>query len=227
MKLIYVLKGNGIIHQIGYKNSNNTKGILMSQWIITPDKYLNTDELISLRKAAAESAIIARSKGNQTAVRNQLIIELAIGTGLRVSELTNMQIQDLHLGKGQNSLVVRNGKGGKDRVVAFNTMLKNLISEYLEYRVNQSQYLFHSERGEQMTRFGIGRIFKTIAKLAGISEHHSIHSLRHTYATNLYKASNYNLRLVQKQLGHSSITTTSVYSDVISKDLDDALEKLD
>ncbi|MBT3802089.1 MAG: tyrosine-type recombinase/integrase [Bacteroidetes bacterium] len=199
----------------------------MSQWIITPDKYLNTDELISLRKAAAESAIIARSKGNQTAVRNQLIIELAIGTGLRVSELTNMQIQDLHLGKGQNSLVVRNGKGGKDRVVAFNTMLKNLISEYLEYRVNQSQYLFHSERGEQMTRFGIGRIFKTIAKLAGISEHHSIHSLRHTYATNLYKASNYNLRLVQKQLGHSSITTTSVYSDVISKDLDDALEKLD
>jgi integrase/recombinase XerD len=77
-----------------------------------------------------------------------------------------------------------------------------------------------------MTRFGIGRVFKKLAKLSGISNHHSIHSLRHTYATNLYKASEYNLRLVQKQLGHSSITTTSVYSDVISKDLDAALEKL-
>jgi integrase/recombinase XerD len=79
-----------------------------------------------------------------------------------------------------------------------------------------------------MTRFGIGRVFKTIAEKTGIvAQHHSIHSLRHTYATNLYKASGYNLRLVQKQLGHSSITTTSVYSDVINKDLDEALENMD
>ncbi len=78
-----------------------------------------------------------------------------------------------------------------------------------------------------MTRFGIGTVFKTIAKAAGIDSHHSIHSCRHTYATNLYKASGYNLRMVQKQLGHSSITTTSVYSDVINKDLDQALENMD
>ena len=126
----------------------------------------------------------------------------------------------------QNSLIVRNGKGGKDRIVSFNSTLKKLISDYLDYRSSKSPYLFHSERAEQMTRFGIGRVFKKLAKLSGISNHHSIHSLRHTYATNLYKASEYNLRLVQKQLGHSSITTTSVYSDVISKDLDIALEKL-
>ena len=199
----------------------------MSKWIITPEKYLNEEEVRALRKVASDQAIIARGKGNQTAVRNQLIIELALGTGLRVSELANLKVDDLHLGKGQNSLIVRNGKGGKDRVVAFSSVLKKLISDYLEYRISQSPHLFHSERGEQMTRFGIGRVFKTIAKIAGIAEHHSIHSLRHTYATNLYKASGYNLRLVQKQLGHSSITTTSVYSDVISKDLEDALEKLD
>ena len=199
----------------------------MSKWIITPEKYLNEEEVKALRKAASEQAIIAKSKGNQTAVRNRLIIELALGTGLRVSEMANLNVGDLHLGKGQNSLVVREGKGGKDRVVAFSSSLKNLISDYLEYRISHSPYLFHSERGEQMTRFGIGRVFKTIAGMAGIAAHHSIHSLRHTYATNLYKASGYNLRLVQKQLGHSSITTTSVYSDVINQDLTDALENMD
>ena len=199
----------------------------MSKWIITPEKYLNEEEVKVLRKVSSDLAIIARSKGNQTAVRNHLIIELALGTGLRVSEMTNLKVSDVHLGKGQNSLIVRNGKGGKDRVVAFSSALKNQISDYLDYRMSQSPYLFHSERGEQMTRFGIGRVFKNIAKIAGIAEYHSIHSLRHTYATNMYKASDYNLRLVQKQLGHSSITTTSVYSDVISKDLEDALEKLD
>ncbi|MBT3635021.1 MAG: phage integrase family protein [Candidatus Marinimicrobia bacterium] len=200
----------------------------MSQWIITPDKYLNCEEEKAIRKTALDLAIIARSRGNQIDVRNHLIIEVALGTGLRVSELSNLKIEDLHLGKGQNTLIVRNGKGGKDRVIGFNSKLKSLILDYLDYRVSCSQYLFHSERGEKMTRFGIGRVFKTIAeKTDVVAPHHSIHSLRHTYATNLYKASGYNLRLVQKQLGHSSIMTTSVYSDVINKDLDEALENMD
>ncbi len=199
----------------------------MSQWIITPEKYLKEEEVKALRKTASDMAIIARSKGNQNAVRNQLILEVALGTGLRVSELADLKIHNLHLGKGQNSLVVRNGKGGKDRIVAFNSKLKVLIQDYLDYRKSESPYLFHSERGDKITRFGIGTVFKTIANTAGIDSHHSIHSCRHTYATNLYKASGYNLRMVQKQLGHSSITTTSVYSDVINQDLEDALENMD
>ncbi len=199
----------------------------MSQWIITPEKYLNDEEVKTLRKVASDRAIIARSRGNQSAVRNRLIIELALGTGLRVSEMANLKVGDLHLGKGQNSLVVRNGKGGKDRIVSFNSRLKVLIEDYLDYRISDSLYLFHSERGEKMTRFGIRTVFKTIANSAGIDSHHSIHSCRHTYATNLYKVSGYNLLMVQKQLGHSSITTTSVYSDVINKDLDQALENMD
>ncbi len=199
----------------------------MSQWIITPEKYLKDEEVKALRKTASDMAIIARSKGNQNAVRNQLIIEVALGTGLRVSELADLKIHNLHLGKGQNSLIVRNGKGGKDRIVAFNSKLKILIQDYLDYRKSESPYLFHSERGDKMTRFGIGTVFKAIANSAGIDSHHSIHSCRHTYATNLYKVSGYNLRMVQKQLGHSSITTTSVYSDVINQDLEDAIENMD
>jgi|TARA_B100000315_G_C14331846_1_gene475599 site-specific recombinase XerD len=199
----------------------------MSQWIITPDKFLTDEESKRLRKICEEVAIIAKSKGNQIAIRDRLIIEIALGTGLRVSEMANLKVEDIYFRKGQNSLTVRDGKGSKDRVVAFNNRLKSLIQEYLDYRISKSPYLFYSERGEKMGRFGISKVFKKVAREADLSTHHSIHTLRHTYATNLYKASDYNLRLVQKQLGHSSITTTTVYSDVLSKDLEDAVENLE
>ena len=199
----------------------------MSQWIITPDKFLTDEESKRLRKICEEVAIIAKSKGNQIAIRDRLIIEIALGTGLRVSEMANLKVEDIYFRKGQNLLTVRDGKGSKDRVVAFNNRLKSLIQEYLDYRISKSPYLFYSERGEKMGRFGISKVFKKVAREADLSTHHSIHPLRHTYATNLYKASDYNLRLVQKQLGHSSITTTTVYSDVLSKDLEDAVENLE
>ncbi len=196
-------------------------------WVISPDKFLSTDEVKNLRKTCQEAALIARSKGVQAPVRDALIIELALGTGLRVSELANLKVDDLYLKKGQNSLYVRNGKGGKDRVVQFSSTIKDLIQDYLQYRQSKSAYLFPSERGPQMTRFGIGQVFKKWGKRAGLAPHYSIHCLRHTYATNLYKASVYNLRLVQQQLGHSSISTTSVYSVVMSEDLEKALEELE
>ena len=199
----------------------------MSQWIVTPDKFLTDEESKKLRRMCEEAAIIAKSKGNQMAVRNRLIIEMALGTGLRVSELANLKIDDIHIRKGQYSLTVNNGKGGKHRVVGFNNKLKTLIQEYLDYKSSNSPYLFPSERGEKMTRYGIGRVFKTMASKVCLDSKHSIHTLRHTYATNLYKASGYNLRMVQKQLGHSSITTTTVYSDVLNQDLTDALENLE
>ena len=200
----------------------------MSNWIISPDKYLTDDEVKQLRNTLSDAATLAKARGSQIAVRDQLIIELALGTGLRVSELANLKVEGgLYVKKGQNALHVRNGKGGKDRVVQFSSKLKKLILDYLEYRKSESEFLFPSKRGDQMTRFGISQVFKQWAQRAGLPAHYSIHSLRHTYATNLYKASGYNLRLVQQQLGHSSVSTTSVYSAVVSKDLDDALERLD
>jgi len=199
----------------------------MPQWTITPDKYLTAKEVKRLRKTCLEYALIAKSKGNQAPVRDATIIELALGTGLRVSELANLKVEHLFLKKGQNSLLVNNGKGGKDRVVVFNAKLKNQIVEYLDYRMSNSPYLFPSERGEQMTTSAIQKVFKKLAKKAGLPSRYSIHSARHTHATELYKASGYNLRLVQQQLGHSSPTITSVYSAVLNKDLEKAVENLD
>ena len=83
----------------------------MSKWIVTPDKYLTEEEVKKLRKVCEETSIIAKSKGNQIAIRNRLIIEVALGTGLRVSELANLKVEDIHFRKGYNSLTVWNGKG--------------------------------------------------------------------------------------------------------------------
>jgi site-specific recombinase XerD len=199
----------------------------MPNWIISPEKYLTPDETKQLRKTCQNAALAAKTKGVQAPVRDALIVELALGTGLRVSELSNLRLEDLYLKKGQSSLFVRNGKGGKDRVVQFSAKLKGQIAEYLEYRQSGSEYLFPSKHSDQITASGIQQVFKKCASKAGLASHYSIHSLRHTYAVRLYKASSYNLRLVQKQLGHSSVSTTQVYADVLNVDVDQAMVNLD
>jgi len=199
----------------------------MPQWIITPDKYLAAHEVNKLKRTCHELELVARSRGNQILVRDANLIILALGTGLRVSELSNLKIDHLYIGKGQSSIIVKNGKGAKDRIVTISAKLKTRIQKYLEYRKWNSPYLFASKRSDQMTRSAIQKVFKKIAAYAGLAPHHSIHSLRHTYATMLYKSSGYNLRLVQKQLGHANINTTTVYSDVMSDDLEKAVEYLD
>ena len=207
--------------------SKTIKEDLSMNWILTPDKFLTPEETKQLRKTCQEGATIAKTKGIQAPVRDALIIELALGSGLRVSEMANLKVEDLYLKRGQSSIHVKDGKGGKDRVVDIGANLKKHIAEFLDYRAINSPYLFPSERGERMTRSGIQQVFKKWAKRARISAHYSIHSLRHTYATNLYKASGYNLRLVQKQLGHSSPTVTQVYADVMDTDVEEALRNLE
>ncbi len=199
----------------------------MGTWTLTPGKFLAPDEVRLLRKTLSDAATLAKARGVQCAVRDRLIIELALGTGLRVSELSNLKVEDLFLKKGQNSLHVRNGKGGKARIVQFSPGLKNLIRDYLDYRKTDSDYLFPSQRSSYMTPSGLQQVFKRWAAKAGLPKRYSIHCLRHSYATMLHKASGYNLRLVQKQLGHSSISTTQVYADVLDEDVTKALANLD
>ena len=192
-------------------------------WLISKHKRKSNE----YKNTCGENSIIAKSEGNHAPVSDALIVELALGTGLRVSELANLRLEHLYLKKGQNSLLVKRGKGNKDRIVVYNANLKNQILEYLEYRTSNSSYVFASERGDKMTTSAIQKVFKKLSQKANLPSRYSIHSLRHTYATELYKASGYNLRLVQQQLGHSSPTITSVYSAVLDKDLENAVENLE
>ncbi|MBT4716063.1 MAG: tyrosine-type recombinase/integrase [Candidatus Marinimicrobia bacterium] len=198
---------------------------MSSQWIMSFEKLMSEDEVKALRKTLEAAVIIAKSKAHQGPVRDQCIIELALGTGLRVSEIAALKLEDIDLKRGGNSLVVRHGKGDKLRQVKFSSSLKTTIQEYLDYRASDSEYLFPSQRQDHMFPTAIQKVFKKWAGRAGLPSRFSIHSCRHFYATALLKVSK-NLRLTQVQLGHSNPQTTTVYAQALEEEITEAVEKL-
>jgi len=199
----------------------------MPNWIITPDKYLSDEEVNKLIRICSNAAEHAANKDQWIAVRDWMIIDLALNTGLRVQELCDLKVGDLHIEYGESALTVQSGKGGKKRLVKFGKKTKAHLKKYLSERHSKSEYLFYSSRGDKLQRSAIQKLFKNWAKKAGLSSNYSIHSLRHTHATRLYKASGNNLRMVQKQLGHANIQTTTVYSDVADEDVENALDNME
>ena len=172
-------------------------------------------------------------KGNKVAVRDYFIIHLALSTGLRVMEIAQLKCGDIFVGDNISSLIVRRGKGGKKRLVWFNGSFRRHYNNYILWKQSTGEptgtsdpLILSSNTGGHMTTRAIEKAFKRAAARADLSSHFSIHCLRHTYACHLYKAGGYNLRLVQKQLGHSNSKTTEVYADVMNADMHKALERL-
>ena len=196
-----------------------------SKWILTFDKFISEDEVKALRKTLEAAVIIAKSKAHQGPVRDACIIELALGTGLRVSEISALRRDEIDLKRGGNSLLVSHGKGNRLREVRFSSSLKTLIQDYLDYRDSDSPYLFPSVRQEFMTSTAIQKVFKKWAKRSGLPARYSIHSCRHYYSSALLRVSK-NLRLVQQQLGHSNPQTTTVYAFALDEEIMEAVEKL-
>ena len=202
-------------------------------WVLEPSKFLTKEEAKKLLETARDRAEVVFAKRRKIPVRDYLIVDLALSTGLRVMEIAQLDCGDVFIRDGISSLLVRNGKCGKRRLVRFGESLKDHLNEYILWKQNvgeptgPSDPLFlSSNTGCHLTTRAIQKAFKRTAVEAGLSAHYSIHCLRHTYACQLYRASNYNLRLVQKQLGHSSIRTTEVYADVMKPDIQDALRRL-
>jgi site-specific recombinase XerD len=202
-------------------------------WVIGPEKFLSQQQVIDLLRTAAKRAAQAMIKGNKVAVRDYFVIHLALSTGLRVMEIAQLKCGDIFVGDNISSLIVRRGKGGKKRLVWFNGSFKRHYNNYILWKQNIGEpagtsdpLILSSNTGNHMTTRAIEKAFKRTAARAGLPLHFSIHCLRHTYACHLYKASSYNLRLVQKQLGHSSSKTTEIYADVMNPDLNRSLERL-
>lgn len=152
-----------------------------------------------------------------------MIIDLGLQAGLRVGEISNLKSYDLFIEKGHSHIHVRLGKGNKSRLVTIGESLRKHLRQYSKERKSKSPYVFTSERSGKMTASAIQKVIKKAMNIAGISPHYSVHSLRHTYATLLYKSSGNNLRLVPQQLGHSSVQTTTVYANVMSEDVEKAV----
>jgi len=147
--------------------------------------------------------------------RNLAIIETLYSTGLRVSELINLQISDIDI---NNKFLKITGKGNKTRIVPISDLMLKYISFYIENMRNfltiskqYQNYLFLNRRARPLTRVMIFTIVKQIAEIAGITKSISPHTFRHSFATHLVEGGA-DLRVVQEMLGHSSILTTEIYT---------------
>jgi site-specific recombinase XerD len=123
-------------------------------------------------------------------------------------------------------LSIIDGKGGKDRVLWVSPALRGLIGRWLEVRP-ESTWLFPSRTGSQVHRQSVHRTIQNYAEKAGIPNADEVgpHTLRHTFATRLYRETK-NIRLVQKALGHSDLSTTMIYTHIVDEELADAMQAL-
>ncbi len=204
-----------------------------NDWVLEPGKYLAKEEVTRLLAAAKDRIELASARRGRVTIRDFFIMDLGLSTGLRVMEIAALKCGDLFLEHSVPFLLVRNGKGGKRRAVYFNSQFKRHCGEYLAWKENSGEptgiddpLLRSDASGGHLTTRAIQKAFKRCAKQAGLSLSRSIHCLRHTYACFLLKASNWNIRLVQKQLGHAKIATTQVYADVMLPDTRKAVDRL-
>lgn len=147
--------------------------------------------------------------------RNRAIIETMYGCGLRVSELVNMRLTDIHRNEGFVSVT---GKGNKQRLVPIGSVTLKEIDNYMAYRsvmpvITDQNILFLNRRGKKLTRVMVFKIVKDAAAAAGVTKTISPHTLRHSFATHLVEGGA-DLRAVQEMLGHESITTTEIYTHI-------------
>ena len=198
-------------------------------WSVNETKYLDLGRVGKLGKSCRQAKDRAIKENKTVPVRDWFMVELGLFTGLRVEEMVNLKASDLHLKEIHSSLTVKKGKGDKPRTVYLPETFKKECFFYLAWKektIPKSDYLFTNGSGRQLTKRALQKSFKRCLGLAGLETRYSIHCLRHTYGSFLYKSSNHNLRMVQEQLGHSSIRTTQVYAGLMSEDVKKAIDKI-
>ena len=153
-------------------------------------------------------------------IRNRLIIELLYATGLRVSELSNLKIADFNF-KTKEIRVI--GKGSKERIVFFGEYANEVLLLYLKearpkLSKESNEYLLLNKNGTKLSTRGIELVIEKVIKELSIKHHISPHTLRHTFATDLLN-NGADLKSVQELLGHSSLSTTQIYTHLTNERL--------
>ena len=182
-------------------------------------------EVLTLDEIDAMIAQIDMSKAEGH--RNRAIIEMLYGSGLRVSELTELKLSNIYRKEGYMRII---GKGNKQRLVPISPEADKQLGYWLEDRAKLDikpeavDIAFLNHYGRQLTRAMIFTIVKQLAKAAEIRKTISPHTLRHSFATHLLQ-NGADLRIIQQLLGHESIVTTEIYTHVDIHDLRDAILK--
>lgn len=164
-----------------------------------------------------DALIAAPDRSKPQGIRDVAMLELLYASGMRISELTELDLEDIHLTMG---FVRVFGKGGKERIVPLGRGAMNAVSKYLErarYELQGSypktNALFINQRGKRLTRQGCWKLIKQHAQKANIQKELTPHVLRHSFATHLIE-NGADLRAVQEMLGHADISTTQIYTHV-------------
>jgi integrase/recombinase XerD len=186
----------------------------------TIPRVLSEEDVEQLLQAPPDDTLLG--------VRDRAMLQTLYATGLRVSELINLEITGLRLDEGY---LIAFGKRGKERPVPLGTEANDAVRTYLGATRDiilgrhSSPHVFVTERGKPMTRQGFWKLLKGHALRAGISTRFSPHTLRHSFATHLL-AHGADLRSVQIMLGHVDLTTTQIYTHVTKERLRELYDRL-
>jgi integrase/recombinase XerD len=187
-------------------------------------KALSRDEVESLLHAVPEGPATASPLARAALVRDRAMLELLYAAGLRISELTALDVDDVDLDETRTVRCV--GKGSKERVVPIGAVAVAALTAYLTQarpelakRGGGGEHgLLINQRGKRLTRQGCWKLLKRYAARANLAGRVSPHTLRHSFATHLLDGGA-EIRAVQELLGHASISTTQVYTLVSQEDL--------
>ncbi len=174
-------------------------------------QVLSIDEVVAILEQV--------DKTKPLGLRNMALLELIYGSGLRVTELLDILMEDIHLNQGY---VIVKGKGNKERMVPISDMstiaLRNYIIKAREKLIKEQKtnYLFVNQSGQRLSRQGFFKLLKKLASGAGVTTDCSPHTLRHSFATHLLE-NGMDLRTLQSLLGHEDISTTQIYTHISQK----------
>jgi integrase/recombinase XerD len=169
----------------------------------------------------------APDEGSPAGLRDRAILELLYGSGLRISELTGLDVDDLDLEEGSVRVL---GKGGKEREVPLGSFGRDAVGAYLTRgrpalaSVATRGAVFLNARGGRLSRQSCARLLNRYVRLAGIERRVTLHTLRHSFATHLLEGGA-DVRVVQELLGHASVATTQIYTLVTARHLREVYEE--
>jgi len=193
------------LHREGYVKTNPARLVSTLKVIREIPKFLTVDEVFLLIDAPKGDSFIA--------IRDRAILELLYSSGIRVSELISLDINDIDI---RESLIRVKGKGKKERIVPVGSKALEALKNYLPERLTikkRSSALFLSKRGTRLTDRSVRRIIYQYIRKINFKKNISPHTLRHTFATHLLHGGA-DLRSIQEFLGHSSLSTTQKYTHV-------------
>ncbi|KRN23178.1 site-specific recombinase XerD [Weissella confusa] len=223
---------NTVIHMVStlrkffqFATSNNWVAVDPMTQVDPPKKAQHLPAVLTLTEV--EALLAVPDPNTPLGLRNRTMLEVMYATGLRVSELVNLRLDNLHLELG---LIQTLGKGDKERIIPIGDVASHWLQRYLADgrpflgKQQDEQVIFLNDHGHQLTRQGVWKLIKGWVKAAGITKDVSPHTLRHSFATHILE-NGADLRIVQELLGHADISTTQIYTHISNKRLTEVYGK--